>query len=56
MLRRGLEPPCIATYAPETYVSTNSTTSAYNGYDIIILHIKKRENSDLIFWCSLLLC
>ena len=50
MLRRGLEPPCIATYAPETYVSTNFTTSAYSSYDIIILLTKKRENSDLIFW------
>ena len=25
---RGLEPPCLATYAPEAYVSTNFTTPA----------------------------
>lgn len=28
LLRRGLEPPHIAVYAPEAYVSANSTTSA----------------------------
>lgn len=29
MPKGGLEPPRLASYAPQTYVSTNSTTSAY---------------------------
>lgn len=28
VLERGLEPPRLATYAPEAYVSTNFTTPA----------------------------
>ena len=32
MPKGGLEPPRVAPYAPQTYVSTNSTTSAKGGF------------------------
>ncbi len=34
MPKGGLEPPRVAPYAPQTYVSTNSTTSAKTKFNV----------------------
>ena len=37
MPKGGLEPPRVTPYAPQTYVSTNSTTSAKGGLSVFKL-------------------
>ena len=43
--KEGLEPSCLATHAPETCVSTNSTTSVLN------LTIKDQIPKGIWEWC-----